>query len=52
MITEARDLRELEEIMRKHMDYYNNKRRHSSIDNQAPAQYLKEYLHREDVAAN
>ena len=52
LITEARDLAELEGIMTRHMNYYNNARRHSSIDYQTPAQYLAHCLHREDVAAN
>ena len=52
LITEAQDLAELEGIMTRHMNYYNNARRHSSIDYQTPAQYLAHCLHREDVAAD
>lgn len=52
LITEAKDLGELEEIMERHMNYYNNQRRHSSIDNQAPIRHLKRTLNEEDIAAS
>lgn len=52
LITEAKDLPELEGILDQHMNYYNKRRRHSTIGNQTPWQYLQQKLHREDIAAN
>ena len=52
LITEAKNRQELEAILDRHMNYYNKRRRHSSIDNQTPWEYLQQNLHREDIAAN
>ena len=52
LITEARDLPELEAIMDQHMHYYNNRRRHSAIGNQSPMQFLAKHLNREGIAAD
>ena len=52
LIVEAEDLEELEAILDRHMNYYNQRRRHSTIGNRPPWQYLKEKLMREDIAAD
>ena len=52
LITEARDLGELEEIMNRHMDYYNTQRRHSAIDYQTPWSFLEQQMLGKDVAAD
>ena len=52
LITEAQDFQELEGILDRHMNYYNKRRRHSTIGNQTPWQYLKQNLQREEIAAD
>ena len=41
LIQEASSLEELEKVIDRRFDYYNHRRRHSGIGNQAPAEYLK-----------
>ena len=52
LITETRAFNELEEIMTRLMNCYNNARRHSSIDQQTPVQYREQPLYLEEVGAN
>lgn len=50
LITEAQTLEELRNIIDRHMDYYNHKRRHSTINYRAPMTYLQNHIKEENAA--
>ncbi len=50
LIHEAQTLQDLEKVIDQLFYYYNYRRRHSAVGNQAPAEYLKTRIMGEDIS--
>jgi hypothetical protein len=48
LFLDAQTLGDLENLVRKQMRYYTDKRRHSSLGNKAPRTYVREVLSQEE----
>ena len=50
LIHEAQTLQDLEKVIDQRFYYYNYRRRHSAVGNQAPAKYLKTRIMGENIS--